>query len=642
MSYQSNNNSKRYPNGNDRYVERAYQKERDKQYFEDKAVYDARQRSIDESQQRKLMREQQYAAERQRAADEEQQRRFMREQQEADERRRAADKALEEEKNRQRLETNRLIQEENDQRESTRRLLDQIADTQRREQEINHQKELQAAEDEHYQMMMYKQNAKSYKQYDINSKNPFYLDDDGTIISSDEAWNKWQQYACPKYHEFQFDDNWIYFKDDDESIITRKKAIHKYYHSLSIDCQKNFYNEYKRRALFHSNNKLVIQRNAEETAKFHESFVIPNFANLYTDIANEFLIVNNLEGLVNEYEKAKNNGFFDSTSKDEEDFYKVDCAVKERKLLELEKKTKGPMNSLNACMGLFAIIIFLFFLGRVMFFSESFDASVLYVTKPSIVALVIYIVCLLPTKKQQKKLEDEYYKEKYKYDTEKKEHAKKVSEDKENKEKHLKIYKKASKILGETKELISKNVEQIEADNLLNNQSIFYNLFFKMNKDIYNKVAELIKKEYNETLNPITQSLIIFYAETKTTIKVEIPKHLKNRFEIINLLKYDYDITSSEYMSEHAFTQNTDIFSYYNNYFAVWDYYYIVTCDENKNDCINMLKKYGINYKELRGICILNEENFDFENTYKLYITKQFENISKEIYDLDKICNKMK
>lgn len=95
-------------------------------------------------------------------------------------------------------------------------------------------------------------------------------------------------------------------------------------------------------------------------------------------------------------------------------------------------------------------------------------------------------------------------------------------------------------------------------------------------------------------------------------------------------------------MSEHAFTQNTDIFSYYNNYFAVWDYYYIVTCDENKNDCINMLKKYGINYKELRGICILNEENFDFENTYKLYITKQFENISKEIYDLDKICNKMK
>lgn len=76
MSNQSNNNSRRYPNANDRYVEREYQKERDKQYFEDKAVADARQRSLDESQQRKLMREQQ----------------------QADERRRAADRALEEEK----------------------------------------------------------------------------------------------------------------------------------------------------------------------------------------------------------------------------------------------------------------------------------------------------------------------------------------------------------------------------------------------------------------------------------------------------------------------------------------------------------------------------------------------------------------
>lgn len=528
-----------------------------------------------------------------------------------------------------------MIQEENDQRENTRRLLDQIADMQRREQEINHQKELQAAEDEHYQMMMYKQNAKSYKQYDSNSKNPFYLDDDGTIISSDEAWDKWQQYACPKYHEFQFDDNWIYFKDDNDSIITRKKAIHKYYHSLDIDCQKNFYDEYKRRALFHSNNKLVIQRNAEETAKFHESFVIPNFADLYTNTANECLYINDLEELVKEYDKAKNNGFFDNTNEDEEKLFKWDCKEKERKLTELEKKTKDPMNSLNACMGLFIIIIFFIVFCRVMFISESFDASVLYVTKPGIIAGIIYIVCLLPTKKQQKKLEDEYYKEKYKYDTEKKEHAKKVSEDKENKEKHLKIYKKASRILDEAKELINKNAEQIKSEGIINNHSAFYGIFFKFtNKEINNIAAEETKKIYSEHLKPVTQSLISLYAESKTTIKVEIPKHLENRFEIINLLKYDYDITSSEYTPQYTFTKSTDIFSYYNDYFAAWDYFYIVTCDENKNDCINMLKRYDINYKELRGIGMLNEENFNFEDISTSYIKKQFDTIAKEIINL--------
>lgn len=636
MSNQSNNNSRRYPNANDRYVEREYQKERDKQYFEDKAVADARQRSLDESQQRKLMREQQYAAERQRAAEEEQQRRLMREQQQADERRRAADRALEEEKNRQRIETNRLIQEENDQRENTRRLLDQIADMQRREQEINHQKELQAAEDEHYQMMMYKQNAKSYKQYDSNSKNPFYLDDDGTIISSDEAWDKWQQYACPKYHEFQFDDNWIYFKDDNDSIITRKKAIHKYYHSLDIDCQKNFYDEYKRRALFHSNNKLVIQRNAEETAKFHKSFVIPNFADLYTNTANKCLQINDLEELVKEYDKAKNNGFFDNTNEDEEKLFKWDCEAKERKLAELEKKTKAPINSLNGCFGLFYIMIFVILAVSLIISSEAFDFSLSFVGKPLIIAVVLYFICLLPTKKKQKKLEDEYYKEKYKYDTEKKEHAKKISEEKENKEKHLKIYKKASRILDEAKELINKNAEQIKSENIINNHPTFYVIFFKMtNKERNNIAAEEIKKIYSEEFNPATQSLISLYAKAKTTIKVEVPKHLENRFEIINLLKYDYDITSSEYnIPGYAVTKNTDIFSYYNNYFAAWDYFYIVTCDENKMDCINMLKKYDINYKELRGIGMLNEENFNFEDSETSYITKQFDTIAKEIINL--------
>lgn len=90
-------------------------------------------------------------------------------------------------------------------------------------------------------------------------------------------------------------------------------------------------------------------------------------------------------------------------------------------------------------------------------------------------------------------------------------------------------------------------------------------------------------------------------------------------------------------MPGYAVTKNTDIFSYYNNYFAAWDYFYIVTCDENKMDCINMLKKYDINYKELRGIGMLNEENFNFEDSGTSYITKQFDNISKEIVELIKI-----
>ena len=47
MSYQSNN-SRRYPSSNDRYIERVNQKERDRQFFEDKAVYDANQRRLDE------------------------------------------------------------------------------------------------------------------------------------------------------------------------------------------------------------------------------------------------------------------------------------------------------------------------------------------------------------------------------------------------------------------------------------------------------------------------------------------------------------------------------------------------------------------------------------------------------------------
>lgn len=115
MSYQSNN-SRRYPSSNDRYIERVNQKERDRQFFEDKAVYDANQRRLDEIQQKKLMREQQQAEEKQRAAEAEQQRRLIREQQYADEQRIAAQKKLEEETNKMRLETNRMLQDENDRR----------------------------------------------------------------------------------------------------------------------------------------------------------------------------------------------------------------------------------------------------------------------------------------------------------------------------------------------------------------------------------------------------------------------------------------------------------------------------------------------------------------------------------------------
>ena len=273
MSYQSNN-SRRYPSSNDRYIERVNQKERDRQFFEDKAVYDANQRRLDEIQQKKLMREQQQAEEKQRAAEAEQQRRLIREQQYADEQRIAAQKKLEEETNKMRLETNRMLQDENDRREEERRRLDELADDQRREQERIHQNELHAAEDAHFQSMIYKQNAKSYKQYNDSFKNPYYFDDDGTIISAEVAEEKWQQYACSTYHEFSYDSKWRYYKDDNGGILSQKNALHKYYHSLDEEMKKIFCNYYKSRELFKSNNHLVIERNSECTKAVHDSFTV--------------------------------------------------------------------------------------------------------------------------------------------------------------------------------------------------------------------------------------------------------------------------------------------------------------------------------------------------------------------------------
>ena len=675
MSYQSNN-SRRYPSSNDRYIERVNQKERDRQFFEDKAVYDANQRRLDEIQQKKIMREQQQAEERQRAAEAEQQRRLIREQQYADEQRIAAQKKLEEETNKMRLETNRMLQDENDRREEERRRLDELADDQRREQERIHQNELQAAEDAHFQSMIYKQNAKSYRQYNDNSKNPYYFDDDGTIISAEAAEDKWQQYACPTYHEFSYDSKWRYYKDDNGGILSQKNALHKYYHSLDEEMKKIFCNYYKSRKLFKSNNHLVIERNSECTKAVHDSFTVIFMDCQFRKIAEKLLEPTN-----NSLQKKKELIADKIYSDDWHSFDKKWFPMKSGKELENEIKFRkeiiisnyeskikdlerdrdekvqsleGKYNeSLSILIGLSGLFLFLAFLfwglgslgsvingswGRIMktFFGGFYS---LFLKKPLHLFPYVYIAIRIPIAIYRYKTKKKYEGVKRKYDADIQKQKSKMSQFQDEIEKLTKSYKTTSEKLNKAKEIIDTNIEQIHNaygleviwdykviwDYTRNFYWLFYKQFF------VDKNGETIKKAkdfLNEKYTPVCQHIIFWEAQKHRTIKVELPTSVTNRFVIIDILKYYYDILDPKY-TKNVFDTNTDIYEYYNKYLAPYDYFYILIPDKMQSSCTKRLDKYGIKYKVLKGIGVINEENFELgENLNEL--PKEFKTLIYE------------